>query len=41
MVEDLGKLSLGKMLRRYFMLAYDPIVEIPENGGIWKEIPKL
>lgn len=40
-VEDLEEKSLGKVLRRYFMMAYDPSVEIPENGGIWKEIPSL
>lgn len=40
-VEDLGEMPLGKMLRRYFMMAYDPSVEISENGGIWKEIASL
>lgn len=33
--------SLNKMLRRYFLKAYDPTLEIPENGCIWKRIPSL
>jgi len=31
----------GKRLRRYFMKAFEPNLEIPENLGIWRDVPNL